>query len=293
MEASAPKTAEIPAPLPTVMLVCARSPGSITVRIESTIAFAMLSVTSRLVPGGAEAMTLIVPSCMSGMKVVGIRLIRRSDAANTPVVASSVSLRCEKHQASHPAYLSSSLCMRFCTASSGDPFLWVFTIRGDMLASSGTNVMLLKRLIMSAQEMVIDRSLKTCPVIPFTKSMGMKTATVVRVDAAMAMPTWLPPRSAPSFTPAPSLRSRWMFSSTTTELSTIMPIAIERPARETMLRLTSNTYMNANVVTKDSGIVMLTIPAFTGEPRNSSRTIAVRTIACMPDSSREFMEDFT
>ncbi len=60
-----------------------------------------------------------------------------------------------------------------------------------------------------------------------------------------------------------------------------------------MFRLTPKMYMKANVVMKESGIEMLTMPALTGEPRNSSRTAAASSMAWMALVTSEVVEERT
>ncbi len=71
----------------------------------------------------------------------------------------------------------------------------------------------------------------SCDAIPCTNTMGKNTAMVVMVEAAMAPVTSLVPVLAASTIPIPSCRCRKMFSSTTMELSTIIPTPRAKPPR--------------------------------------------------------------
>ena len=82
-----------------------------------------------------------------------------------------------------------------------------------------------------------DRLWAMRPAMPVANIMGKKTATVVRVEAAMAMPTSEVPLRAASVGLSPSCRWRKMFSMTTTALSTSMPTPSARPPRVIRFRV--------------------------------------------------------
>ena len=71
--------------------------------------------------------------------------------------------------------------------------------------------------------------LNMTPAMPFMKTMGRKTATVVSVLEMRALVTSLAPCLAASLRGMPPSCSRTVFSSTTMELSTSMPTPSARP----------------------------------------------------------------
>lgn len=77
-----------------------------------------------------------------------------------------------------------------------------------------------------------------------------------------------------------------MFSSTTTELSTIIPMEMLSPASDMMFRLTPKRYMAAKVATKESGMEMLTIPELAADPRKSISTAASSTASSAHSSTQ-------
>ena len=84
-----------------------------------------------------------------------------------------------------------------------------FTILLSSPASSfehaiGTNVMATTREAARAKHTTSERSWNNCPIDPLTNIRGMKTATVVRVEAATDMPTSFVPLSAASIAGTPS-----------------------------------------------------------------------------------------
>ncbi|OPZ71835.1 MAG: hypothetical protein BWY83_00954 [bacterium ADurb.Bin478] len=102
-------------------------------------------------------------------------------------------------------------------------------------ASEGIRVKATTSEMVSEKQMVITMSRKSMPAMPGTKSTGMKTTRVVRVEAVTAMPTSCAPLLAASrsFSFCSSWR-RKMLSRTTIELSTSMPIESANPAMEMM-----------------------------------------------------------
>ncbi len=90
--------------------------------------------------------------------------------------------------------------------------------------------------------------------MPSTKTMGAKTATVVRVEAVIAPATSPTPRIAAFTGLSPSSRQREMDSSTTMALSTNMPTPRARPPRDMMFKDTSSRNMGAKVVATEIGI---------------------------------------
>ena len=97
-------------------------------------------------------------------------------------------------------------------------------------------------------------SVKSSRVRPSTNAIGINTQIVVSVEAAIAPPTCLAPDTADLTVDSPSARRRYVFSITTTELSTSMPTDIERPESDMMLTETPVKYMSVNAKSRLIGI---------------------------------------
>ena len=104
-----------------------------------------------------------------------------------------------------------------------------------------------------ANVMVSAWSRNNCPATPCTNTSGKNTATVVRVDAITAIETSRAPLTAACRIVAPASRMRAMFSSTTIESSTTIPVASASPPSDMTLRLTPAWPMKKNVVIRDIG----------------------------------------
>ena len=119
----------------------------------------------------------------------------------------------------------------------------------------------------------IDRAMGTRSslTVPLVKTMGRNTHTVVRVEAMIAPVTcfvpWTAALGAGRFLP---LR-RNMFSITTMELSTSMPMPRERPDRVIMFRVSPAKYMRTMANRTDRGILMPTTMVGRKSRRNRAR----------------------
>ncbi len=101
--------------------------------------------------------------------------------------------------------------------------------------TSGVSVMAMRSEASSAMEMVVPISrVKICTSPLSMNKRGIKTMMVVRVDAVMASETSVAPREAASFFGNPFSCRRNMFSTTTMELSTSIPMARMSPSIEIM-----------------------------------------------------------
>ncbi len=105
----------------------------------------------------------------------------------------------------------------------------------NQYASTGTIVRATSSEASRASELVMANGRNSSPTWPPTSASGRKTATVVRVEAVIAVATSRTPVSTASDRRCPSPRWRWMFSITTMESSTTRPIAIVRAPRVSML----------------------------------------------------------
>ena len=124
----------------------------------------------------------------------------------------------------------------------------------------------------SANTTVSDISPNTWPAMPWTNTMGKKTAMVVSVEAKTAPPTSLVPRMEARWIESPSSRHRKMLSNTTMELSTSIPTPSASPPRDIMLRDTSNRYIPAKVATMETGMATLMIRVWAILRRNRYNT---------------------
>ena len=106
------------------------------------------------------------------------------------------------------------------------------------------------------------RSLKSCPAIPPTNKIGKNTAIVVKVEAVTAVETCSAPARAASATVNPVSRILKIFSRTTMELSTSIPIPKARPPRLIRFKLIPLKCIKMNVATIDIGIEKLIMTVF-------------------------------
>jgi len=122
-------------------------------------------------------------------------------------------------------------------------------------ASMGTKVNATVREQINAKMITYASSLKRMPETPRTKINGRKITSVVIVLAMIADPTSRAPSTAASSGASPfSLRRRKIFSSTTMELSTIMPTPRASPPRVIRLSVNPPKKINAKVATIEIGI---------------------------------------
>ena len=103
--------------------------------------------------------------------------------------------------------------------------------------------------------------------------MGTNTQIVVSVDAAIAPPTPFAPSAAAFLTVTPSLRSRYMFSITTMELSTSIPMPSARPERDTIFIVICEKYISTIAKITLKGIEHAMINVDLKSFRNSIRII--------------------
>ena len=152
---------------------------------------------------------------------------------------------------------------------------------------SGTSVRDTKRDTVKDTMIVNARSLIISPATPPTKSMGIKIDSVVKVDAITAVPTSDAPLSAAI--QICSFRSRFLrkiFSNTTTELSTSIPIAIASPAMEIIFRVTPRIFMTKNVTTMETGTDTAAVNAELKCLRKMNSTNPVSKNARIPVTAR-------
>ena len=116
------------------------------------------------------------------------------------------------------------------------------------------------------------------PMIPDMNAIGANTTTSTSVIATAAPPISARPAMAASSGGLPISRWRVMFSMTTIESSTRMPIVSDSPMSESTSIVKPSIHTTKNVASSDAGIAIRTTSALRHTCRNSSSTIAVSTI---------------
>ncbi len=117
--------------------------------------------------------------------------------------------------------------------------------------------------------------------MPPAKRMGKKTATVVKVEAMTAMPTSRAPSTAAFMGGRPRSRWRWIFSSTTMESSTILPMPSVSPPRVITLMVMPLKCMSTKVDMMEIGIDRAIMRVERAEERN----MKMISTASMPPST--------
>ena len=130
-------------------------------------------------------------------------------------------------------------------------------------------------------------SLNMTFVRPSTNTIGANTQIVVRVEAVMAAETPAAPLMAASFLEQPWLLSLYMFSITTMELSTSIPMPTERPARDMMLSCIPEKYIKTMAKVMLIGMLTAVIRVGFISRRNMNSTIMAR----IPPVTRLFKTD--
>ena len=125
----------------------------------------------------------------------------------------------------------------------------------------------------ASRQKEIDRAMGTSSslTVPLVKTMGRNTHTVVRVEAMIAPVTCFVPWTAARGAGRPLPLRRKIFSITTMELSTSMPMPSERPDRVIMFRVRPAKYIRTIANNTDRGILMPTTTVGRKSRRNSAR----------------------
>ena len=117
------------------------------------------------------------------------------------------------------------------------------------------------------------RSFRTVPLV---NTIGKKTQIVVNVDAIIAPATCFVPCTAALGAAASLPRSLNMFSMTTIELSTSIPIPNDRPDRVIILSDRFEKYMRTIAKRTDSGILIPTSSVGLTSLRKRARIMTAR-----------------
>ncbi len=143
-------------------------------------------------------------------------------------------------------------------------------------AATGSTVIAITSDTAIATEIVSARSAKSWPSVFFMKMTGMKTITVVSVEAKSAGQTRVAPSSAACAGEAPRSRRWRMLSSTMVAASSVMPTAKAIPAIEMTLSVCPVTSITSTVVSTETGIAMPTSSVERNWRRNSHSTPIAR-----------------
>ena len=154
--------------------------------------------------------------------------------------------------------------------------------RSQRAHSAGTTVIEMMSEHSKANDTTQANCLKVCAETPPMNSTGTNTATVVNVDAVMAVATSPLPSTAARFGSRPSSRWRKMFSSTTIELSTNMPTPSASPPKLTVLSVKPLKYISAKVAMTEIGIAT---PMISVEVRLRRKNSSTNTASTAPASA--------
>ena len=116
-------------------------------------------------------------------------------------------------------------------------------------------------------------------MVPSINTTGENTTTSTSVIARAVNPISFRPSKAAFFRSLPIWRCRYMFSKTTIESSTRIPITNDIAKSVIRFNVYPNKYMATNVEIRDAGIEINTINAFLKLCRNNSITAATSKTA--------------
>ena len=236
--------------------------------VSRTLSIAF-TVSSSLLPFGIVILTRISLLLESGIKLKPFVNSRTALPTSRTKARRSATSLCERVNLMLFSYNPRSLSINPCLCS------LVFRISDCPIA--GTSVRATIRLAISEYVIVSARSTNICFVIPSTKTIGRNTQTVVIVDAVIAPATCLAPFTEALMAEYPRLLSLYMFSITTTELSTSIPTPTASPESEIIFIVTPLKYIRTIANTTESGIEKATIKVGLKSLRNSRSTIIANT----------------
>ena len=149
-------------------------------------------------------------------------------------------------------------------------------------ASVGVIVNDVKSEVSVATATVRPNSLRIFPSCPGKNAIGTKTTTSTSVTTTAASPISSRPLRAAVIAFSPIARCRSMFSRTTIESSTRIPMTSVIAMSEMVSSVKPMRYIAPSVIPSDVGIASMTTTALRQEPRKKTMTIDVST---MPSSS--------
>ena len=147
-------------------------------------------------------------------------------------------------------------------------------------ASVGVTVKETKREVSVEMTTTIANSERLRPTCPWMNAIGRKTTTSTSVMTTAAAPISIRPSyAASSGACLRSVKWRSMFSKTTVESSTRIPMTSDMPSIETVSSVMFIARITVSAIASDVGMEMQTTSALRHERRKKSIAIAVRKIA--------------
>ena len=168
-------------------------------------------------------------------------------------------------------------------------FSFGFILRSSVLDAAGTTVIATTRDATRQNEMDIPIGTSNSCTVPDVKTIGKKTQIVVTVEDVMAPATCLAPCTAALGAVIPCPLSLKMFSITTIELSTSIPMPSDRPDSVMIFSDRFEKYIRTIANNTDSGMLIATRTV----GLTSFRKIARITIASSAPSTMLFTISFT
>ncbi|GBD30564.1 hypothetical protein HRbin32_01672 [bacterium HR32] len=134
----------------------------------------------------------------------------------------------------------------------------------------GVRVKAANRLNSVTVATVRPKGRRSCPNTPPDRPRGTNTTTSTRVMATAARPISLRPFRAASAGGSPRSRWRWMFSRTTMESSTRIPMARERPSMVKKFRVNPKDPITTKEESSEVGMARKTMSVFTASCRKKN-----------------------
>src|SRR5574344_462605 len=149
----------------------------------------------------------------------------------------------------------------------------------NVAANSGVMVKDTNKLISVENTITSENSRSMFPIIPVTRAIGTKTTTSTRVMATAVKPISERPSTAAFFLFFPISMCRCIFSNTTMESSTKIPMTSDRAKRVIIFSEKSKIYMAANTEMMDAGIETKTMRELLALCKKKNMTTATRMMA--------------
>ena len=128
----------------------------------------------------------------------------------------------------------------------------------------------------NAYVIVNANGISISPTVPFTYIIGKNTQIVVSVDATIGAATCFAPCTAARGADKPLFLKRYIFSMTTIELSTNIPIPRQSPARDITFNVMPVKYIIRTADITLNGILNATISVGFTSFKNNAKTIIAR-----------------
>src|SRR5699024_1498705 len=214
----------------------------------SSISFTVSVVLSSFVPFSSSTSIVKNPSSVAGRKLTPVVATPAPPIANKTVTIKIVINRWLSTQLTERSInlMDDEFCLFTSKFGSG--------VVNILLANIGTTVNATNNEAIKLNAIANANSVKIFPTMPLINTIGRNTTIVVNVDAEIAQPTTFVPAAAASLGHFAIPRCIEIFSITTIELSTNLPIPNARPPSVIIFKLTSVKYRNANVTMTENGI---------------------------------------